>query len=77
MPGDPTECRENAACCREMAARAPSAAARETFHNLADSWERLALQLENAQVFVSLMRATEAKRDFAPPIAGGLKPSGP
>jgi hypothetical protein len=77
MPGDPKECRENAIRCREMATRATSALARETFQNLADSWERLALQLENAQVFVKLMRATEAKRAFAPSVAGGLKPSGP
>jgi hypothetical protein len=77
MPGDPTECRENAACCREMAARAPSAAARETFHNLADSWERLALQLENAQVLVKSMGAKEANRPFEPSTAAALKFAGP
>ena len=64
MPGDPKECRENAVCCREMAACADSAVERETFANLADTWERLAIELETAQSFVQAMDAIEPQRPF-------------
>jgi hypothetical protein len=65
MPGDPKECRENAIRCREMATRATSALARETF------------QLENAQVLVKSMGAKEANRPFEPSTAAALKFAGP
>jgi hypothetical protein len=36
MPGDPEECREHAAHCRELAAAAGASAARKTFIALAE-----------------------------------------
>ncbi len=49
MPGDPNQCREHATWCRELAGHTRSADTRATFENLADTWERLAVELEYAQ----------------------------
>jgi hypothetical protein len=55
MPGNPVECREHAVNCRQLAESAGGDAARETFLNLAATWERLANELESAQVFLRAM----------------------
>jgi hypothetical protein len=55
MPGDPKECRQHAAHCYVLAAQATSPSAKETFTNLAKHWERLAAELESAQVFLRAM----------------------
>lgn len=46
MPGDPRECREHAKCCLKQAAAAASPVVRENFLKLAQSWMRLARELE-------------------------------
>lgn len=46
MPGNPKKCREHARECQRLADLARSEQARQTFQNLADSWTRLANQLE-------------------------------
>jgi hypothetical protein len=48
MPGDPKECRRNAARCGELAAAARTPQLRTTFLELSKSWEKLAIQLEDA-----------------------------
>ena len=73
MPGDPKECRKNAVCCREMAARATSATARGTFENLADTWERLAMDLQCAQWFVETMDAIETEKPLEPAVTDAQK----
>jgi hypothetical protein len=75
MPGDPKECRNNAVCCREMAARATSAAAKGTFENLADTWERLAMDLQRAQLFLEAMNAIETEKPPEPAAADVQKPA--
>ena len=65
MPGDPQECRQHAANCRQLAAEATSVSGRDTFLNLAETWERLARELEGAQSFISAMKELELK----PPLA--------
>jgi hypothetical protein len=62
MPGDPNECREHAAHCRELAARADTPPARATFLELAKHWERLATELDSAQRFLKAMGDLEPKK---------------
>ena len=52
MPGDPKECREHAKNCQEMADAAPSAMAKARFEELAQTWLRLASDLEHAKALV-------------------------
>ncbi len=59
MPGDPRECRLRAANCRAFAANASNPAAKETFTDLAEHWERIAAELESAQAFLKAMAAIE------------------
>jgi hypothetical protein len=48
MPGNPRQCRENAAHCAEMAVAARTPQLRATFLELSKNWEKLAIQLEDA-----------------------------
>jgi hypothetical protein len=75
MPGDPKECREHAACCRNLAASASNAVARESFTNLADSWERLARELECAQSFLEGFDGIGTADQQKPREAINLRPS--
>jgi hypothetical protein len=53
MPGDPKECREHAKCCLELASEAPpSSLARARFEELAQTWIRLASDLERANALL-------------------------
>jgi hypothetical protein len=54
MPGNPEQCRLNAARCLELAKRARRAEMRETFTALADTWTRLAAEHESDE---ALLRA--------------------
>ena len=49
MPGDPNECRDHARNCLRLAEFATSREATRVFVDLAHSWTRLAVDLENAQ----------------------------
>ena len=51
MPGEPKECREHAKRCQEMADAAPSPMAKR-FEELAQTWLRLASDLEHAKALV-------------------------
>jgi hypothetical protein len=46
MLSDPTECRQRALHCAKLATECRSAVARERFFDLAKTWMRLAVQLE-------------------------------
>ena len=48
MPGDPKECRRNAAQCAELAVTASTPQLKATFLELSMNWEKLAIQLEDA-----------------------------
>ena len=73
MPGNPRECREHAANCRHLAESA-SATAREAFLNLANTWERLASELEIAQRFLQVMDDMERKEVSVPIGLNGQAP---
>jgi hypothetical protein len=52
MPGDPNECRQHAKRCQELAEDAPSQLAKARFEQLAQTWLRLASDLEQAKALV-------------------------
>jgi len=49
MPGDPKEARAHAANCTQLAETTSSPTLQKTFADLADQWNRLANELEDAQ----------------------------
>ena len=53
MPGDPKECRQQALACVRLAQTSASPQSRERFANLAQTWVRLAKELERDQAFLS------------------------
>ena len=55
MPGDPKECRQHALNCVRLAQTATTPQSREHFANLAQTWVRLAEELERAQAFLSAL----------------------
>jgi hypothetical protein len=65
MPGDPQECRRHALTCVRLAQTSASPQAREEFASLAQTWIKLADDLERTQNFldarddeIDLMRRT-------------------
>ena len=52
MPGDPEECRDHAKRCLEIAATSPSPLTKAKFEDLAQTWMRLATDLEHAKRLV-------------------------
>jgi hypothetical protein len=64
MPSDPKECRSNARRCAELAADVREPTLRATLLTLAQSWTRLALELERSQS----VRQNQPNR--APPASG-------
>jgi hypothetical protein len=74
MPGDPNECRERARHCAEAARIANAPEERELFASLAQSWTRLAAELEEAQVFLNTMAQVEAAgSDKSQPACGAQR----
>ena len=55
MPGDPKECRQHALNCVRLAQTAATPQSREDFANLAQTWVRLAEDLERAQAFLAAL----------------------
>jgi hypothetical protein len=68
VPGDPKECRMHAANCRTLAAQATRPSAKQTFTHLAETWERLAAELESAQTFLKAMAAADPKKFSDAPV---------
>jgi len=52
MPGDPRECREHAKHCLMLAAEAHTVVAKERFESLANTWLRLASDLEHTRTLL-------------------------
>jgi hypothetical protein len=53
MPGDPSECRKNAARCAELAATATPIEAKAAYGELAQQWEAVTMQLEELRWILS------------------------
>jgi hypothetical protein len=74
VPGNPKECRMHAANCRTLAAQATSPSAKKTFTNLAETWDRLAVELESAQTFLKAMAAIDPEKPSDPPVLVDREP---
>jgi len=61
LPGDPKECRQHALNCMLLAKGATTVESKETFHKLAQSWTRLAVELEDAQALLNALSEMEFK----------------
>ena len=59
MSGDPQECRTRAKQCLQMANRAATEKDRQTFLRLQRSYNRLAVELEDAQHSMATLKAIE------------------
>jgi hypothetical protein len=53
MPGDPKECREHAKQCLKLACETPSPLAKAQFEDLAQTWSRLATDIERTKAFLA------------------------
>jgi hypothetical protein len=75
MPGDPRQCRLNAKRCLRLAARARRPEARQTLTALAETWTRLAAELESDEVLLCTISELEfSEPSDALPQALKLRP---
>jgi hypothetical protein len=74
MPGDPNECRVNAICHLRLADGASNAETRESFAVLAETWKRLAAELESEQALLNILSELEFGQPcYVLPLALRLK----
>ena len=74
MPGNPEQCRLNAARCLKLAKRARRPEMRETFTALADTWTRLAAEHESDEALLRTISELEFSEPYeALPLALNLR----
>jgi hypothetical protein len=61
MPGDPKEARLHAANCMRLAETASSPTVQKTFADLAEQWNRLANELEDALALLKALNEIDLK----------------
>src|SRR5262249_221688 len=66
MPGNPEQCRLNAARCLKLAKRARRPEMRETFTALADTWTRLAAERESDEAILCAISELEFTEPYEP-----------
>jgi hypothetical protein len=64
MPGDPTRCRLNAARYTKLSERAKDAARRKKLALLAETWTRLAAELEADQALLNALSELQFDEPF-------------
>ena len=64
MPGDPAKCRLNAARYSELSKRAQDPARRERLVALAETWTRLAAELEADQALLNALSELQFDEPF-------------
>ena len=64
MPGNPEQCRLNAARCLKLAKRARRPEMRETFTALADTWTRLAAEHESDEALLRVISELEFSEPY-------------
>ena len=77
MPGDPKECRQHALNCMLLAKQTANQESKQTFLGLAQSWTKLAVELEDSQALlneIDLENAAEPER--VSPLGNGGVPRG-
>jgi hypothetical protein len=76
MPGNSDQCRMNAARCSKLAERARRPEMRQAFTALADTWTRLAAELESDQALLRAISEMEFSEPYeALPLALKLRTS--
>ena len=79
MLGDPQECKDRAAKCRELAAHAIDPLARKAYLGVADKWDLLAEEISQAKsVLTAINMAAKSAFDpsvLTPPGVETAKPS--
>jgi hypothetical protein len=61
MPGDPSDCREHAKASLRLAAEAHNPQAKQTLESLAQTWLRLAADLEAAKALLKQWNSAPQK----------------
>jgi hypothetical protein len=61
VPGDPKEARAHAANCRQLAETASSPTVQKTFADLANQWNRLANELDDAYALLNALNELDLK----------------
>jgi hypothetical protein len=61
MPGDPKECRLHAVRCMQLANETTNTEMRRTFVDLAHHWNRIAVELEDAQALLNANQLTDSE----------------
>lgn len=75
MPGDPRQCRLNAAKCSALARRARKPEAQEAFAAMALTWKQIAAETEAADALLEVFSEMEfGEPSEALPLALGLLP---
>jgi hypothetical protein len=75
MPGDPHECRLNAARCLALARRARKREAQEAFQVMALTWKQLAAETEADEALLKVFSDMQFSEPFEVwPLALGLLP---
>ena len=64
MPGDPKECRLNAVLCLRLAERASNPERRQSLATLAETWTRLAAEVESEQALLNTLSELEFGRPY-------------
>jgi hypothetical protein len=65
MPGDPKEARAHAVNCTQLAETASSPTVQKTFADLADQWNRLANELDDAHALLKALNELDLRRATA------------
>jgi hypothetical protein len=74
MPGNPGQCRLNAVRCSKLAERARRPEMRQSFNDLAETWTRLAAELESDQALLQAISELEFSEPYeALPLALKLR----
>ena len=64
MPGDPEQCRLNAARCLKLSERAKNPARRRSLAALAETWAKLAAETESDQALLRTLSELEFDEAF-------------
>lgn len=64
MPGDPYQCRMNAARCLRLAKRAWRADVRQRLTELAQTWNRLAAEIESDEALFQAISEIELEEPY-------------
>ena len=72
MPGDPKQCRRYAARCLALAQRTRNPDTRQNFALMAETWEKLAAEIESDQALFAVLHEMElGEPSYTLPLALG------